>query len=336
MIRKASAALAALCVFAGTARAATTCTLQQTGELPISFDRGRIVVDASINGVPLKMLVDTGAEGTTIYRETSDKLGLRATQVGYGLKMYGVGGSDILSRASVKELKVGGLVARNVDIAVTGHQNADVAAGLLGAQFLFQSDLEFDLPDGKLRFFKAVGCAGDQVVYWGKAYSVASNLSPNPDLDIQVDVKLGDTVIRASLDSGSSVSVVNTQTAERLADRTIGTTSDGKSYGIGKVAVDTSIATFPSFSFGADETIKNARLRVADLFEADREVDLGSRIARKQILGPQMIIGADFFRAHRVYISRGQRKIYVSYMGGPVFDTRRAVPAPSSVPPKTP
>ena len=329
MLKMVSAALAALSCVASAAQAATTCTLQQTGELPITFDRGRVMVDAEIDGVPLKMLVDTGAEATTLYRETSDKLGLRATQVGNGMKMYGVGGSDLLSRASVKEFKVGGLVAHNVNMAVTGHQNSDLAAGLLGAQFLFQSDVEFDIPEGKLRFFKPVGCSGDQVVYWGKAYSVLSNISPNPDLNIQVNVKLGDAPVSATIDSGASRSVVNRQTAARLSDRAIGMTAAGKSFGIGKEEVDTSLATFPSFSFGEDETIRNAKLEVADLFEADREVDLGSRIARKQVLGPQMIIGADFFRAHRVYISKAQRKVYVSYVGGPVFDTRSA-PTPTA------
>ena len=42
---------------------------------------------------------------------------------------------------------------------------------------------------------------------------------------------------------------------------------------------------------------------------------------------PQMIIGLDFFRAHRVYISKSQRKIYASYTGGPVFDTSKPLEA---------
>ncbi len=323
-MRKASAALAALCVLAGTARAATPCTLQQVGELPITMDRGRILVDASINGTPVKMLVDTGAEVTILYRETAEKLGLRATQVGYGAKIYGAGGGDLLSQAGVKELQVGGFVAKGINLAVAGHQNADISAGLLGAGFILQTDVEFDVPEGKLRFFKPSGCAGDQVVYWGKAYAVAENVAPNPGTRITLSVKLGDAAVRATLDSGASISVVDTHSAERYADHDIATTKDGKAYGIGREAIDQSIAVFPSFSFG-DETIKNTRLRVADIFVADREVRLGSRIAEHLIDEPQMTIGADFFRSHRVYISKSQKKVYVSYMGGPVFDTRAAL-----------
>ena len=34
-----------------------------------------------------------------------------------------------------------------------------------------------------------------------------------------------------------------------------------------------------------------------------------------------MFLGADFLRAHRVLVSHSQRKLYFSYVGGPVFDT---------------
>ncbi|WP_426174351.1 hypothetical protein [Massilia sp. TWR1-2-2] len=38
---------------------------------------------------------------------------------------------------------------------------------------------------------------------------------------------------------------------------------------------------------------------------------------------PDMLIGADFLRAHRALISMSQRRVYVSYLGGEVFRKRR-------------
>ena len=32
-----------------------------------------------------------------------------------------------------------------------------------------------------------------------------------------------------------------------------------------------------------------------------------------------MLLGADFLRAHRVLVSHSQRKMYFTYLGGPVF-----------------
>jgi hypothetical protein len=178
-----------------------------------------------------------------------------------------------------------------------------------------------DLPDGKLRFFKPQGCTGDQVVYWNKAYSVVPNISPNPDLNLSVDLKLNGSPVHAIIDSGFTASFITTLTANRYADHSIPPEKAENVQGIGRDLLPSQIEVVPSFSFG-DETVKNARLRVADLFEHDRDVFVGSRISARTMDPRQMILGVDFFRSHRVYISNSQRKIYASYMGGPVFDTR--------------
>ena len=59
-----------------------------------------------------------------------------------------------------------------------------------------------------------------------------------------------------------------------------------------------------------------------------------------------MLIGADFFLSHRVYVANSQRKLYFTYNGGPVFnltagpamaDNSRAPagPAPSGPTPRS-
>ena len=37
-----------------------------------------------------------------------------------------------------------------------------------------------------------------------------------------------------------------------------------------------------------------------------------------------MLIGADFFLSHRIYVASSQRKLYFTYNGGPVFNLARA------------
>jgi len=39
-----------------------------------------------------------------------------------------------------------------------------------------------------------------------------------------------------------------------------------------------------------------------------------------------MLLGADFLRAHRTLVSHSQRKMYFTYVGGPVFVTGRTKP----------
>jgi tetratricopeptide (TPR) repeat protein len=62
------------------------------------------------------------------------------------------------------------------------------------------------------------------------------------------------------------------------------------------------IAPFDSFQIG-DEEIKNTRMRVADFEMGDIDG----------------LVGADFFLSHRIYIAHGQRRLYFTYNGGPVF-----------------
>ena len=45
-----------------------------------------------------------------------------------------------------------------------------------------------------------------------------------------------------------------------------------------------------------------------------------------------MLIGADFLRAHRVLVSHSQRKMYFTYVGGPVFATPPRPPQSGSEP----
>src|SRR5262249_18166067 len=58
-----------------------------------------------------------------------------------------------------------------------------------------------------------------------------------------------------------------------------------------------------SFKIG-DEEIQHTKLRFGDLTLPDTD----------------MLIGADFFLSHRVFVATSQRKLYFTYNGGPVFN----------------
>jgi len=62
------------------------------------------------------------------------------------------------------------------------------------------------------------------------------------------------------------------------------------------------IAPISSFKIGGEE-IHDTRLRIGDI-------------------GPDadMLLGADFFLAHHIYVSNRQDKLYFTYNGGPVFN----------------
>ena len=201
----------------GPAAAAPACQMLQVGELPVSLDDGMITVDAQINGKPARMIVDTGSETTLIFKESAKALGLRPHRVA-NVEFYGVGGETDAGVVRVKELKVAHFTAKDQDLIVTGEHALGDTAGLLGLAFLLQADLEFDLAGKAIRFFEPRNCVGDQVVYWGKAYSVAPMIAL-PTRDIHVSVTLNGVPIIAEMDTGSSRRSLPSAERRRLASR---------------------------------------------------------------------------------------------------------------------
>jgi predicted aspartyl protease len=318
----------------GTSSAATAapapCQMQEIAELPIQFDHGRLLVEAQINGRPAKMIVDTGATNTLIFRATAEAMGLPIQPIA-GVKFYGVGGEAGAGEVRVADFRVASFVAPNDDLLVSGKQPLGAEQGLLGADFLLQQDVEFDVPDRKVRWFKPKGCAGEQVVYWwNKTFTAAHMVGSGALRKIHVMVLVNGAPVLAEMDTGAGGGSVLTPPAAARAGVTPaseGVAKAGETHGLGARPLQTYVGVFRTFSFG-DETIKNAQLRIADLFAADKEVRLGSHIPTPALESPDMLLGADFFRSHRIYVSLGQRTVYVSYVGGPVFQTRPP-PAPA-------
>ncbi|MGH7022437.1 MAG: aspartyl protease family protein, partial [Caulobacteraceae bacterium] len=188
------------------------CQLQSLGEMPASVEHGEVITEGDIDGKPVHLIVDTGSFGTLLFETAARKMGLALRPT--GASAYGVGGEMNLYSARVKEFRLGALSERNADLVVGGGDLGG-AQGLVGAKFLLQADVEFDLPHGKIRFFKPRDCQGDQVVYWGQAYAVAPMI-PSPDDRIVVEVKVGGARVVAQMDTGASASVL-TPAAAALA-----------------------------------------------------------------------------------------------------------------------
>jgi predicted aspartyl protease len=303
---------AALAVLAATgsgmarAEAPSKCVLQQVGELPVQMSGSQAILPAQVNGQPVRMILDTGAGATSLFFPAAERLGLNPTRV-QGLTRYEVAGGGAVGMVDVR-LQMGGVAVPHDQMLVTRQRPGD-ADGRVGVPTLMQTDVEFDLPEGKIRFFRSRGCTGDQVVYWRKAYSVVPMLDTTGPAQIVAPVQVNGVTLRARLDTGTARSVLTTAGAARAQV----TRSEAG-------GPDSTIGTSQSFAFG-DETIRNAQLRIADLFEDGLETRLGPYLAVETIRAPDMLLGLDFFRSHRVYVAMSQHRIYVTYVGGPVFQT---------------
>lgn len=318
--------------------AAAACKLIEVAELGTG-PYNRPLIQVSLDGHSTTFLVDTGAAKSMIWRKAAEAFHMAIISTPGA--MYGVGGPDALGTVQVHELSLGGAVIRNIPMYASGRSGSEQVAGLLGADFLSQFDIEFDLGKKVMRLFNPHDCKGDQVVYWANSYAMVPLVPPaNPGGGVVFDpgwviahVSLNGQDALALFDTGASLSTVSSKLVDKGDSETV-PIEEAPEHGIAGKAVATEVATFSTLTVG-QENLQHVRLRIADLWGGTREVHTDSLIARPQVAPADMLIGADFFRAHRVYIAHSQKKMYFTYQGGPIFllAVREPTAAPASAPP---
>jgi predicted aspartyl protease len=306
------------------------CQLLQIGELPVAMTANSPMIPASMNGRAVQLLADTGAARSVIWRSAAQELKLKTSQSAQ--IFYDAGGSDTAGVVTVRDFGLAGATIHNVRLYATGRGSAPGnGAGVLGEDVLSHWDIEFDLSAGKIRLFVPKNCDGDQVVYWAQRYFMTKLVSAPGDSNwLQTHVTLDGHEVVALFDTGAALSTVTSQALRQTGiqpeESPLATVAG---HGLAGKPIDTTTAVFPTLTIG-QESVQNVKLRIADLFGRDTEIQVGSHIAHSVFENPDMVIGADFFLAHRIYVARSQGKIYFTYKGGPVFQhVERNTPAPS-------
>ncbi len=317
---------------AGSATAAESkCRMGRIAEWPLRAGGRLPVIDGEINGQKIGILLDTGAETSLILRSAARRLGL--TRHGAG-RVFGVGGEDHAEVTQVDEFRIGQAVWKNWRVLVAGESGfGDDIAVLLGDPFFEQADVEFDLAHNAVRLYETKGCEGVSLAHW--ATEPAGEVPIEAGQGIRFTVSINGKSIRAELDSGSSASVLSKPDAARL-----GVTPESPGVvptacitdGDSKRTLDSWIGQFESFAIG-NERIRNPRIRFADLWKRTTYTETGSRLPSRFAGLPDMLLGVDFLRAHRVLVARSQRKMYFTYAGGTVFPSKPSkgcnAPSPS-------
>lgn len=308
-------------------QAAGHCKLARYGTLPVTMDGLRPVVAGTINGQPVRLMADSGAFFSTLSSDAAKRLGMRMSGLPEGMEVQGVGGEERARRGVAREFTLDGLAGkpiRDIEFVVGGNAFANGIDGVLGQNVLGFADIEYDLAGGTIQMMKADDCRSTNLAYWAGDKDVAvfrfeSTTPAEPHLFTQA--RLNGKSIRLLLDTGASTSTMTLQAARRagfdLDDPKV--QPGGLVHGLGDRSIESWIARFDELDLGG-EAIRNAQLRVADF-------DLPS--------GADMLLGADFFLSHHLYISRDQRNIYFTFNGGHVFDLSQHDGAPGKAPAPT-
>jgi len=290
---------------------AVKCRYVLSGSLPIQYHGAgmQLVTEGQIEHTPAVFLLDTGAATTVLTRFGTDKRGLKKIPTVHAYS--GVGGYARTFKVPLNHIQVGPIKSEQMggmtEIDEFGRRpNYDA---LLGSDFLLTMDMEISLSEKRLKFFTPHNCSDTFLGYWNPG-AVVVPLQFEPDFRRpMIDVVLNGVKMTALIDSGATVSVVSLAAAQR-AGVTVGAMDDQKSSasGIGDKVVATQKATLHTFSVG-DETIQNAALQIIDI---------------KGRGMPDVVLGDDFLRSHRILFAVSQKLVYLSYIGGPAFSKGNA------------
>jgi tetratricopeptide (TPR) repeat protein/predicted aspartyl protease len=310
-------------VLANRAFAAEGCKLGQIAELAVTMNGMGPTISAKINGTEARFIVDSGAFFSLISGPAAAQYKLETEPAPFNLMLEGVGGAERAMVTTVKEFTIAGVAVKKVQFVVGGSAFGGGAVGLIGQNVLHIADVEYDLANGAIRLIKADNCGKRMLAYWAREGDVYSQMDINWSSASSPHTTgvamLNGKKIHVMFDTGSAFSMLNLRAAARagITPDSPGVVKAGLSRGIGSHSVQTYLATFQSFKIG-DEEVRNPKLRFGDIHGMEED----------------MLIGADFFLSHRIYVATGQRKLYATYNGGPVFNlTERSVPVASGEPP---
>ena len=300
-------AAAALIALFLPAPAMAACSVSRFAEFAVTMDGLSPRIDTRINDKEARFILDSDAFFSTISTGSAAELGLRLGPAPEGFTMSGVGGEASVKVATVKEFKLAGATLHNIQFIVGGSEFG--AVGLLGQNVLRIGDVEYDLAHGVVRLMRAKDCGNANLAYWhgDKSYSMLETVPTTPgEPHTTATVMLNGVRVRAIFDTGAPTTILSLAAAARAGIKpdSPGVVDAGETGGLGRRMVRTWIAPFTGLKLGDNEEVQHIRLRIGRLDLDDTD----------------MLIGADFFLSHRVYVANDLHRMFITFYGGPVFE----------------
>jgi predicted aspartyl protease len=277
------------------------CSFTKVAQMPLEAQDHLLVVPAGINGRWVRLVVDSGAERTTLSRAVAERLGL-PHDPRYQTRSLGIGGQSVNADVHIDRLVLGGvrfpvdrLAVGQFDLHTPGGLDAD---GLLGADILLAFDMDIDVPAGALTLYRSRLCP-EAAPPWQEPAVEIPGVRARKDrllLPIELDGVPG----MAILDTGAGHNLIGLDMARRLGldaaamanDRTI------RQRGVG-----------PGESTGYLHRFR--QLRIGPVVQAAPLLPVNLSMAG---FG-DALIGEPFLCGRRVWMSFRNRQVFVSRRG---------------------
>jgi predicted aspartyl protease len=280
------------------------CTLHHRGEAAVTLDGASPLLQVAFDGKPATLLLDTGATTTMLTADAVQRLGLRAERVGT-ITLQGVGGDSTAAVVRVRGMQLGNVTLADQPVVVTsfplrGFRGA-VPDGLLGTSTLGQFDVDLDLPHGRLGLYAARNCVSG-TPDWTEPHILKSDetYAPRPNL-VYLQVMLDDMPFYAIVDTGATVSFVDAKAAQAAGttNETLREVKPDLVHGAAPQDATARRHQFRSLIIGL-ENYAHPMMAIGDLAPG-----IGG-----------MLLGVDYARTHRLWISYASRRVFVGERTG--------------------
>ena len=287
---------------------AASCSIGKMAEFPVTMTELRPLIPVKFNGSDATLVVDSGAFYSMLSPASAAELKRKSSSATAltNVRIEGPNGEITPLLTTVKDFSIANfpMTMNNFQfLVVEGTEpGAGSAAGLLGQNILGIADVEYDLANGAVRLMKPKDCGQATLAYWAASASlpygvikIDSGAKPHA-LHTVGEALLNGKRIRVVFDSGAPASMLTLAAARRAGIRP-------DSPGVVPAGTSSWIGPFASFKIG-DEEMSSPHLRFSDF-----SMDQGD-----------MLLGADFFLSHRIYVANSQDKLYLTSNGGPPFN----------------
>lgn len=286
-----------------------SCHLQQM-EIPVHIVDRRPIATVTLNGTEVRMLVDSGAFFSMLSASTATQLQLPLRNLPFGMRIEGYTGRIDARLTRVEKMGLLGAQLANVEFIVGGNEIGAGIMGVLGRNILSMADTEYDLAHGAVRLsFPKGECAKTSFAHWaGDAPVIEASLEGrhSKDTAVRLEVRVNGKPTTALLDTGAPETSLTLNAARRAGIDESTLTPHGWAGGAGAGRVKSWTGPVATFELGG-EKVTNSRLKIDDTDNLDEG----------------MLLGLDYFLSHRIYVSRLQSRVYVTWNGVPIFGQSR-------------
>ncbi len=255
------------------------------------------IVTVRVNGSPADLLFDTGAERTILTPAAASRLGIVA-HYEYARHMRSIGTAVSGGTAKLSKFVVGGMTTRGFRVLVGAVSLPTVDGrpldGLLGADFFDDFDVDIDLGNRRVLLYAPQSCPSEAPA-WGEPYTtVAANCSLHDRLFFPVT--LDGYRLAALIDTGAQLTALDASSAAAL----------------GVTGADLARDPVTTLRGAAAEIVKSHAHRFMQLDIAGQVVrDPVIMVAPLGLQDADLVLGADFLRSHRVWLSYASHLIFL-------------------------